>query len=105
MNYAIIEAGGKQFWIEPGKFYDIDYIPLQPGDNISFNRVLLVNLEGKLSIGYPCINNMNIEGTILRHFKDKKIIVYKDKPKKQARSKRGFRKLVTRVKISNFNMN
>nr|YP_009370336.1 50S ribosomal protein L21 [Bulboplastis apyrenoidosa]ARO90825.1 50S ribosomal protein L21 [Bulboplastis apyrenoidosa] len=102
MSYAIIEAGGKQFWVEPGKFYDLDHIPLEPGDKITFNKVLLVNKDGQLNIGYPCIKNITIEGTLLRHFKDKKVIVYKDKPKKQARSKRGFRRLITRVQIESF---
>ena len=43
MNYAIVEASGKQFWIEPGKFYDLNYIDLKPGDKIALVRVLLVN--------------------------------------------------------------
>ena len=54
MNYAIIDAGGQQFWIEAGKFYDFDYIPSNPGDIISLNRVLLFVNHGEVQIGRPC---------------------------------------------------
>ena len=55
MNYAIVEASGKQFWIEPGKFYDLNYIDLNPGDKIALVRVLLVNNNGNVSVGYPTL--------------------------------------------------
>ena len=48
MNYAIVEASGKQFWIEPGKFYDLNYVDLNPGDKIALVRVLLVNSNGNV---------------------------------------------------------
>nr|YP_010338695.1 ribosomal protein L21 [Glaucosphaera vacuolata]UNJ18645.1 ribosomal protein L21 [Glaucosphaera vacuolata] len=100
MNYAIIEASGKQFWIQEGSFYDFDYVPLEPGDKITFNKILLLNHNGKIKIGTPCVQEIKIHGTILRHFYDKKVIIYKDKPKKQARSKRGYRRFLTRIKIN-----
>jgi len=40
MNYAIVEASGRQFWVEPGQFYDFNYLKLNPGDKIALTRVL-----------------------------------------------------------------
>ena len=74
MNYAIVEASGKQFWIEPGKFYDLNYIDLNPGDKIALVRVLLVNNNGNVSVGYPCLENTSVEATVLGHIQSKKII-------------------------------
>nr|YP_010330343.1 ribosomal protein L21 [Rhodella violacea]UNJ18059.1 ribosomal protein L21 [Rhodella violacea] len=100
MNYAIIEASGKQFWVEPGRFYDFNYLPLEPGSSIIFNKVLLSNQNGEINIGSPCLEQVKIKATILRHLSGKKVIIYKDKPKKQARSKRGYRPSLTRILIN-----
>ena len=89
MNYAIVEASGKQFWIEPGKFYDLNYINLNPGDKIALVRVLLVNNNGNVSVGYPCLENTSVEATVLGHIRSKKITVYKMRPKKKTRKKQG----------------
>ena len=86
MNYAIVEASGKQFWIEPGKFYDLNYIDLNPGDKIALVRVLLINNNGNVSVGHPCLENTSVEATILGHIRSKKITVYKMRPKKKTRN-------------------
>ena len=85
MSYAIVEASGKQFWIEPGKFYDLNHIELNPGDKIALVRVLLINSNGNVSVGQPCIPNASIEATVLGHIQSRKITVYKMRPKKKTR--------------------
>lgn len=99
MTYAIIETSGKQLWIEPGKFYDMNYIQGEPGDTINFNRVLLINAKGKVDIGKPCLRFVQIKGKILKHLKYKKIIVFKMKTKKNSKTKQGHRQQLTRVLI------
>nr|WCH56038.1 ribosomal protein L21 [Calliblepharis sp.] len=99
MNYAIIEASGKQLWIEVGKFYDINYIPGEPGDLIKLNRILLINQEGNIQIGHPCIESITIKAKILKHMKSKKITIFKIKPKKNNKSKQGHRQKLTRLLI------
>ena len=89
MSYAIIEASGKQFWVEPGKFYDLNHLDLQTGDKISLVRVLLVNNNGNVSVGQPCLENASVEATVLGHINSKKITVYKMRPKKKTRKKQG----------------
>jgi large subunit ribosomal protein L21 len=105
MNYAIVEASGKQFWIEPGKFYDLNYLNLNPGDKISLVRVLLVNNNGNVSVGHPCLNNTSVEATVLGHIKSKKITVYKMRPKKKTRKKQGHRDNLTRIIINSISNN
>nr|QJH88199.1 ribosomal protein L21 [Pterocladia lucida] len=99
MAYAIIEASGKQLWIETGKFYDINYINGEPGDIIQFNRVLLKNKKGKIEIGQPCIHSAHIKAEILKHLKGKKVTVFKMKSKKNSRTKQGHRQKLTRLLI------
>ena len=99
MNYAIIEISGRQFWIEPGKYYDFNRIPTEPGKKITLNRVLLVNSEGILIIGKPYVNKIKIKGKILEHLRGKKKIIYKMKSKKKTRKKQGHRQELTRVLI------
>ena len=104
MNYAIVEASGKQFWIEPGKFYDLNHLNLNPGDKIALVRVLLVNHNGNVSVGHPCLENVSIEATILGHIKARKITVYKMRPKKKTRKKQGHRTNLTRVMINSISI-
>ena len=60
MKYAIVEISGRQFWIETGKYYDLNRIPTELGKEIVFNRVLLLNNEGELLIGKPYLENVKI---------------------------------------------
>lgn len=100
MKYAIIEAAGKQFWIEPGRFYDLNRLALDPGDTIQFKRVLFVKNGDSIQIGQPCITNASVNATVVRHLKGKKIIVFKRRPKKNTSSKNGHRQSLTRVMVN-----
>nr|YP_009391162.1 ribosomal protein L21 [Dipterocladia arabiensis]ARW59306.1 ribosomal protein L21 [Dipterocladia arabiensis] len=97
IDYAIIEAGGKQLWVEPGKFYDLNYIPGNPGDLIYLNRVLLLYKDNNFKIGSPCLESSLVKTKILKHIKGRKLIVFKMKPKKNDRCKKGHRQKLTRI--------
>lgn len=99
MKYAIVEISGRQFWIEVGKYYDFNRIPAKLGENVTLNRVLLINNETKLSIGKPYLKEAKIEAKILEHLRDKKKIIYKMRSKKKTRKKQGHRQELTRVLI------
>lgn len=99
MNYAIIDAGGKQFWLESGKYYDLDYIPSNPGDILSLNRVLLIRSNNEVKVGKPCVAGAKIKARVLKHLRGRKLIVFKMKPKKNMRVKKGHRQKMTRVLI------
>lgn len=105
MSYAIIEAGGKQLWVESGSFYDLNRIKADPGDSVIFERILLINNNNEIHIGKPCISNAQIEATVLRHLRGKKVIVYKMRPKKGTRIKKGHRQELTRLIIKSIKIN
>ena len=105
MKYAIIEISGKQFWVEIGKFYNFNRIPSKLGNEIILNRVLLVNNQDEVLIGQPYLNNVTIQGKILKHIRDNKKTIYKMRSKKKTRRKQGHRQELTRVLIENININ
>jgi large subunit ribosomal protein L21 len=105
MSYAIIETGGKQLRVEPGRFYDVELLPVEEGEKISIEKVFLVQHDGEVHIGQPLVEGATVEGTILRHLRGKKVIVYKMKPKKKTRKKKGHRQELTRLMIDSINLN
>jgi large subunit ribosomal protein L21 len=105
MTYAIIETGGKQLRVEPGRFYDIELLHLEPQSGCTIDKVLLVSHENEVTVGQPYIEGATIEGTVMEHRRGKKVIVYKMQPKKKTRKKRGHRQEITRLMINSINMN
>lgn len=100
MTYAIIEAGGKQIWVELGRFYDINYLSGDPGDIINFHRVLFVSYSKDLMrVGMPCLESTIVKAKILKHIRGRKLTIFKIKPKKNIRSKKGHRQKLTRVLV------
>ncbi len=105
MSYAIIETGGKQVRVEPGRFYDIEQLPVEAEESVTIESVLLVQHDGEVTIGQPFVEGATVEGTVMRHFRGRKVIVYKMKPKKKTRKKRGHRQEITRLMINSISMN
>ena len=105
MKYAIVELSGRQFWIEESKHYDLNRIPANTNSQINLNRVLLVNNEGDILIGEPYLENVKIKAKILKHFRGRKILVYKMRPKKKTRKKQGHRQDLTRISINDIIIN
>ena len=103
-TYAIVQASGKQFWVEEKKFYDFDKLPLAKGDSFVLNQILLVNKDNSISIGKPYLDtNFSVQATVLRHLYGPKIRVYKMRPKKKTRKTFGCRRRLTRVLITSIN--
>ncbi|MBW4561612.1 MAG: 50S ribosomal protein L21 [Mojavia pulchra JT2-VF2] len=105
MTYAIIETGGKQLKVEAGRFYDIELLTVEPDEKVTIEAVLLVQHDGEVTIGQPLVTGATVEGTVLRHFRGRKVLVYKMKPKKKTRKKRGHRQEITRLLINSINLN
>lgn len=105
MSYAIIETGGKQIKVEPGRFYDVELLPAQENETVTLDKVLLVNHDGDVQIGQPLVNGATVEGTVMRHLRGRKVIVYKMRPKKKTRKKQGHRQELTRLMINSISLN
>lgn len=105
MTYAIIETGGKQLKVEPGRFYDVELLQSEPDQIITLETVLLVQHNGDVTIGQPFVDGATVEGTVMRHLRGRKVLVYKMKPKKKTRKKRGHRQEITRLMINSISLN
>lgn len=106
MSYAIIEAGGTQLRVEPGRFYDLNRLTADDdGSSYRIDKVLLISDNDEVTIGQPYIEGATVEGTILGHRRGRKVIVYKMRPKKKTRKKRGHRQELTRLMITSITLN
>jgi large subunit ribosomal protein L21 len=105
MSYAIIQTGGKQYRVEPGRFYDVELLSASPTSQLTITDVLLVNGDDNVAIGQPLVEGASIEVTVMQHLKAKKVIVYKMKPKKKTRKKNGHRQSLTRILVDSINYN
>jgi large subunit ribosomal protein L21 len=105
MTYAIIETGGKQLRVEPGRFYDIELLAAEPDETVAIDKVLLVQHDGDVTIGQPFIDGATVQGKVMRHWRGRKVLVYKMRPKKKTRKKRGHRQELTRLTIDSITLN
>jgi large subunit ribosomal protein L21 len=105
MTYAIIETGGKQLRVEPGRFYDIELLHVDEEADYSIDKVFLVHHEDEIMVGQPYVTGATVEGTVLEHRRGRQVLVYKMKPKKKTRKKRGHRQEITRLMINSISIN
>ncbi len=90
--YAVIEIGGKQYRVQPGENVVHELVPgLQPGDEIIFDRVLLVRNGEGVQIGRPYVESAKVGGEVVEIGRHPKVIVQRFKPKKGYRRKKGYR--------------
>ncbi|HOQ37050.1 MAG TPA: 50S ribosomal protein L21 [Acetivibrio sp.] len=101
--YAIIETGGKQYKVNEGDVIFVEKLLSEEGSSVTFDKVVAVSKEGSVSFGSPFVANATVTGKVLGHGKDKKIIVFKYKPKKGYRRKQGHRQPYTKVQIEKIN--
>ncbi len=97
--YAIAETSGQQFWFEVDRYYDIDRLNAKEKEKITLDKVLVLKNKESITIGKPYIKDAKIELEVVSHKRDKKILVYKMRPKKKTRRKMGHRQELTRVMV------
>ena len=102
--FAIAETSGQQFWFEVNRYYDIDRLNANEKEKIILDKILLIKDKDNISIGKPYIKNAKIELEVVSHKRDKKIIVYKMRPKKKTRRKMGHRQELTRVMVKSISL-
>ena len=93
---AVIETGGKQYYVTEGSVIYVEKLDAEAGKDITFDKVLMVND----TVGRPYVNGAKVTGKVEKHGKQKKILVYKYRPKKKYRRKQGHRQPYTKVVIS-----
>lgn len=98
--FAIVETGGKQYQVEEGRYLDVELLDGEKDSKIVFDKVVMIVNGKKSKVGQPYVAGASAEGVIVKHDKAKKVIVYKQRPKKGYRRKQGHRQGFTRVMIS-----
>lgn len=99
MKYAVVKIGGSQYKVAEGDEIAVDKIDGEKGKSLTFEEVLLFVDEKRVTIGQPLVKNAKIKAKIVDQFKGKKIRVATYKAKSRYRRVKGFRPLLTRVKI------
>lgn len=97
--YAVIETGGKQYTVKTGDKVKIEKLDLNEGDTAVFDKVLFIADGDDVKIGKPFVEGAKVEGKVLKQGRDRKVIVYKYKAKKNERKKKGHRQPFTLVEI------
>ena len=102
--YAIVEASGKQFWLQADRYYDLDRYQAEVNDVLTIDKVLLIKDGNDLKLGKPYVKDAKVEIKVLEHRRGPKIIVYKMRPKKKTRRKNGHRQELTRVLVQSISV-
>lgn len=100
--YAIVEIAGQQFKVSQGLEMFVHRLPANEGENVSFDKILLVDNDGVVRIGKPTLSG-NVEATVLSHVKGDKVIIFKKKRRKGYQKMNGHRQYFTKIKINSIN--
>lgn len=99
MKYAIVESGGKQYRAVEGSTIEVDRLPVEAGEQVTLENVLLVADNGEVKVGTPRVKGAQVNATVAGHIKGPKVVVFRYRPKKRIRVKTGHRQQYTRLKI------
>ena len=100
MSYAVIRTGGKQYRVAPGDLVRIERLEGEVGSAVEFGEVLLAAEDDAVRIGTPLVSGARVRGTIVAQGRDRKILVFKKKRRKNYRRRRGHRQSITTVRVT-----
>ncbi len=99
VTYSIIETGSKQYRVSVGDTLEVERLAVEPGQPVNFDRVLLINNDGKLTVGSPTVASAAVVADVVEHIRGEKKVAYKMKRRKGYRKTIGHRQELTVVKI------
>jgi large subunit ribosomal protein L21 len=97
--YAVLETGSKQYRVTPGDTLEVERLEVKAGDPWTFDRVLLVNQDGKVSVGSPTVTGASVVADVVEHIRGEKKVAFKMKRRKGYHKTIGHRQELTVVKI------
>lgn len=97
--YAVIETGGKQYKVQEGQSVDVEKLPQAVGEKVELDRVLLVAHGEQVQVGRPTVEGAKVLATVARQDKHRKVVIFKYRPRKRYRRKKGHRQPFTRLWI------
>jgi large subunit ribosomal protein L21 len=98
--FAVIKTGGKQFRAEPGASLRVPSLSAEPGESVVFDEILLASDGSAVKVGAPMVEGASVTAEVVKHGRNKKIIVFKRKRRKNYRKKQGHRQGFTEIRIS-----
>lgn len=98
--FAVFKSGGKQFRAEPGASIRVPSLEAEPGDAVTFEEILLTSSDGDVKVGTPLVDGAKVTAEVVRHGRNRKVIVFKRKRRKGYRRKQGHRQGFTEVRVS-----
>ena len=98
--FAVVEVAGQQLKVSPAEQVYVPRLSQEVGESVTFDRVVLLSDEKKVSIGTPYLKNTSVQAKVLGHVKDETVIVFKKKKRKGYRVRRGHRQQYTQVEIT-----
>lgn len=101
--YAVIRTGGKQYRVAPGDSVEVEKLDGNVGDVLTLSDVLLVANGDSVTVGTPVVDGANVSAKITGQYRGTKIMVFKYRPKKRIRVRRGHRQYITRLQIEAIN--
>ena len=103
--YAIVDIAGQQFKVEQGQKIYVHRLEGKEGDSLTFDKVLLVDNDGKTTVGAPIVDGASVSAKILSHVKGDKVIIFKKKRRKGYQKSNGHRQQFSSIEISNISAN
>jgi large subunit ribosomal protein L21 len=97
--YAVLETGGKQYRVTAGDKVEIERLGVEVGQPVTFERVLLVNRDGQISVGAPVVDGAKVVADVLEHKRGDKVVIWKMKRRKGYHKKQGHRQELTVVQV------
>ena len=101
--YAVLETGSKQYRVSAGDTLEIERLPVDAGQTVTFDRVLLVNNDGKVAVGAPTVAGATVLADVVAHKRGEHKLTFKMKRRKGYHKTIGHRQELTVVKITNIN--
>lgn len=100
MTFAVINTGGKQYKVTANDKLRIERLPEQEGKSVEFNEVLMINNNQEMELGAPLIEGAKVEAKILKQTRNKTVLIFKKRRRKNSRRKNGHRQHVSVVQIT-----
>ena len=97
--YAIVEIAGQQLKAEQGRKIYVHRLENAEGETVVFDKVLLVDNDGKVKVGTPVVEGASVKATVLEHVKGDKVLVFKKKRRKRFQKMNGHRQYLTKIQI------
>ena len=101
--YAVLETGSKQYRVSTGDKLEIERLGVEAGKSVIFDRVLLVNADGKVTVGSPTVTGATVVADVVEHIRGEKKLTFKMKRRKGYHKSIGHRQELTVVKVTGIN--